>query len=300
MSFSGEVKKELVGIVPEARHCQIAEIAAFADTLEGEHGTGDGNGCFAFRTERSGIDGLLFTLFQRAFNMGINAFRETEPSAKGRHFVTIRTADPVRSSKARKAISHSSVLKLECCRRSYLRGAFLACGSVSDPEKSYHLEFSVHGAEAAEKIRQVLKREGFDARIVSRKKDCVVYLKEGDQIVELLGEMGASVSFLNLESVRVMKQMRGDVNRKVNCETANLDRTVNSAVKQIEDIRLIRDKRGFGDLTPALREMAEVRLEHPDASLSELGNWLDPKIGKSGVNHRLRKLSAYAEKLRLE
>lgn len=212
--------------------------------------------------------------------------------------IAVHSEDPERAGDARKAISHSSILRLDCCRRAFLRGAFLAAGSVSDPAKSYHLEFVCKSRDAAEKLKRLLIKEGFDAKIVVRKKDQVVYLKEGDEIIDLLGMMGAGISFLNAENVRVLKEMRGTVNRKVNCETANLSRTAASAVRQMEDINYIRVRRGFGDLTPALRQMAEVRLANPDASLAELGAMLDPKIGKSGVNHRLRKLSAIAEDLR--
>ena len=137
-----------------------------------------------------------------------------------------------------------------------------------------------------------------DAKIVMRKKHYVVYVKEGSQIVELLGLTGAHVSLMQLENVRIVKEMRNSVNRKVNYETANLNKTVSAAVRQVEDIRFIQRTTGLQDLSESLGEMARLRLEHPDASLKELGNMLVPPVGKSGVNHRLRKLSLIAEKLR--
>ena len=133
---------------------------------------------------------------------------------------------------------------------------------------------------------------------MSRKKHEVVYVKEGAQIVELLGIMGAGVSLMNLENVRILKEMRNSVNRQVNCETANLSKTVSAAVRQVEDIRYIQRTIGFQELNEGLAEMAVLRLEHPEASLKELGDLLTPPVGKSGVNHRLRKLSLIAEKLR--
>jgi hypothetical protein len=134
-----------------------------------------------------------------------------------------------------------------------------------------------------------------DAKIVERKERYVVYLKEGSQIVDMLNVMEAYVSLMNLENVRILKEMRNSVNRKVNCETANISKTVNAAVKQIEDITKIRDTIGLDELPPHLKEMALLRLEYPDAPLKELGNYLDPPVGKSGVNHRLRRLSEIAD-----
>ncbi len=276
MSFSSEVKSELKTIVPESRHCQIAELAAFRDLLR-----------VAERAVE--LNDLLFTLYKRAFNIGVDV-----------HTNGKRTLDEALfgNEDVKAALTHGSVLRLDCCRRAYLRGAFLAAGSVSSPEKAYHLEILAPTEEKAEKIRSVMLKEGLDSRIVLRKKDYVVYLKEADQIVTLLGAMGANISFLNLESIRVMKDMRGRVNRSVNCETANLDRVINSAVRQCEDIRLIAEVKGLTTLSPTLREMAELRLRYPEASFSELGKMTEPRIGKSGVHHRLRKLGAIAQELR--
>ena len=137
-----------------------------------------------------------------------------------------------------------------------------------------------------------------DARIVMRKKSYVVYIKEGAQIVEILGIMEAGKALMDLENIRILKEMRNSVNRKVNCETANIHKTVNAAVKQIDDIRLIEEKRGLGSLNPGLEQIARLRLEFPEATLKELGEMLSPTVGKSGVNDRLRKLSVLAEELR--
>ena len=139
---------------------------------------------------------------------------------------------------------------------------------------------------------------GVDAKIVQRKKHFVVYLKEGSQIVDILNVMGAHVSLMELENVRILKEMRNSVNRKVNCETANIHKTVSAAVRQIEDIRYIQQKIGFEQLSEGLAEIARLRLEQPEATLKELGMMLSAPVGKSGVNHRLRKLSDIAEKLR--
>lgn len=193
---------------------------------------------------------------------------------------------------------HNRLLKQNCCRRAFIRGAFLAAGSVSDPEKSYHFELVSVSKEKAVQLQQILLLFQIDARIVLRKRHYVVYVKEGSQIVALLGLMGAHVSLMQLENVRIVKEMRNSVNRKVNCETANLNKTVSAAVRQVEDIRYIESRVGLYQLADSLEETARLRLEHPDASLKELGDMMSPKVGKSGVNHRLRKLSLMAEQLR--
>ena len=141
---------------------------------------------------------------------------------------------------------------------------------------------------------------GVEAKIVLRKKYFVVYIKEGSQIVDILNVMEAPVALMELENIRILKEMRGSVNRQVNCETANINKTVSAAVKQMEDIIYIRDTAGFDSLPDNLREIAELRLARPEATLKELGEALDPPVGKSGVNHRLRKLGNMAERLRQE
>ena len=299
MSFSGEVKEELAGIIPGARHCQIAELAAFmtfAGMPPSETGRREE---MRLRTANAGTARKLFTLFQKAFKIDVSVCRGSE-NVPGRHGITVRFPDPEDAGRVLKAAGHGGTLKLECCRRSFLRGAFLSAGSVSDPEKSYHLEIVCPSHETAELLLDIMRRMGYDARSVTRKKDHVVYLKDGDQIVRLLGEMGASISFLNIESVRVMKEMRGTVNRQVNCETANLNKTIVSAVRQAEEIRYLRDHGGFGSLSEPLRQIAALRLEYPEASYAELGALADPPVGKSGVNHRLRKICTMARDLRLK
>ena len=190
------------------------------------------------------------------------------------------------------------VIQETCCKRAFIRGAFLASGSMSDPEKSYHFEIVCATREKAEQIQKIMKCFELDGKIVLRKKSFVVYLKEGSQIVDLLNVMEAYVSLMEFENVRILKDMRNTVNRKVNCETANINKTVSAAVKQIDDIRYIQETKGLDKLPEGLKDMALTRLTYPEASLKELGSLLTPPVGKSGVNHRLRKLSEMAEELR--
>lgn len=194
---------------------------------------------------------------------------------------------------------NEDILERRCCKRAFLREVFLIAGTMSDPEKSYHFELTCPSGKKAEFIRDLINQfEGMDAKIVPRGRSYVTYLKGSDQIVDMLGIMEASLSYMELENVRIMKSVRNSVNRRTNCETANIGKTVSASRKQAEDIGLIRDRIGFKDLQEGLAQMAEVRMQHPDAALAELGQYLDPPIGKSGVNHRLRKLSEIADQLR--
>ena len=194
---------------------------------------------------------------------------------------------------------NSLLIKNSCCARAFLRGVFLCAGSMSDPEKSYHLEFVCNSPEQAEQLKDIIQEFQIEAKVIKRKKYYIVYLKEGSGIVDLLNVMGAHVSLMNLENLRIVKEMRNSINRRVNCEAANITKTVNAASKQIEDILLIQKQYGFENLPDNLRQMAEIRLEYPEAPLKELGEYLEPPVGKSGVNHRLRKLSEIAEHMRL-
>jgi len=191
----------------------------------------------------------------------------------------------------------ASLVKRQCCLRAYLRGVFLGCGSVSNPETSYHLELVLSSEAYAQAMVNLLQRVGLQARINKRKQMQVVYLKEAEQIASLLRLIGAHGALLRLEDVRAMKDVRNQVNRLVNCDTANLEKAVSTGLRQVHTIQYIIAKAGSDHLPASLRQVAELRLEYPEASLKELGNLLDPKLGKSGVNHRLRRLAEIAEQL---
>lgn len=181
--------------------------------------------------------------------------------------------------------------------RYVLRDAFLSSGTMSDPGKSYHFEIICESRSEAESYAGIMRNFSLDAKVTERKAHFVVYLKESDEIADMLRILGASRSLMEYENIRILKEMRSSVNRRVNCETANINKTVDAAMKQLRDIRLIEEKMGLSELPASLREMAEIRKLHPDASLTELGEFFQPPIGKSGVNHRLRKLSQIAEDL---
>lgn len=288
MSFSGEVKEELARNISPARHCQIAELAAILSFC-GQYGRdADGNYTLGFQTENAAVVRKGFTLLKKTYNIDTDV-PLTEERMQGLLQKTGNPEEPV----------SALLVKNACCQRAFLRGAFLSIGSMSDPAKGYHLEFDCSDAAKAKQLQQLIAGFDIESRIILRKKYHVVYLKEGSGIVDLLNVCGAPVSLMNLENLRILKEMRNSVNRRVNCETANIAKTVNAAARQVEDIEYLKLHYGFQNLSDSLREMAEIRLENPDAPLKELGELFQPPIGKSGVNHRLRKLSELAEKIRM-
>ncbi len=286
MSFSREVKEELAGHISPARHCQIAELSALF-SMCGQFGRNQDGYYIGFQTENEAVLKKSFTLLKKAFNIEADAMLRKEQMQE--LYDEFGDLDkPV----------NQLLIKNSCCQRAFIRGSFLAAGSMSDPSKGYHLEFVCTSMEKAGQLQRVIQEFNIDAKIVIRKKYYVVYLKEGSGIVDILNVMEAHVALMKLENLRILKEMRNSINRQVNCEAANITKTVNAATRQIEDIELIKEQYGFQKLPEPLRQMAEVRLEHPDAPLKELGEYLDPPVGKSGVNHRLRKLSELADRIR--
>ena len=287
MSFSAEVKEELAKHISPARHCQMAELSAMLH-YAGQYGLmEDGTLTIGFQSENEAVLRKGFTLLKKAYNI------DTVIGVKGQ-----KKADLLAIMGDLSEPADTSLLKQACCRRAFIRGAFLSCGSISDPTKGYHLEFVCNNRTQAEQLQEIIGQFDIEAKIVCRKKYFVVYVKEGAGIVELLNIMEAHVALMNLENLRILKEMRNSINRRVNCEAANIQKTVQASTRQVEDIIYLRDYYGFSRLPDNLREMAEVRLAYPEAALKELGEYLSPPVGKSGVNHRLRKLSELAEKLR--
>ena len=192
----------------------------------------------------------------------------------------------------------AELLKRSCCRRNYLKDLFLCCGSVSNPRTEYHLEWSCTESAQASQLQEILLSFGKEAKVTLRKKSIVVYFKDSTDIVDLLNLMGATVSMMEMENQRILKDLRNSVNRRVNCETANIGKTVSASRKQINDILFLEKAGILKTLPESLRKMAELRTRYPDTPLRELGDLAVPPIGKSGVNHRLRRLSEIAQKYR--
>ncbi len=311
MSFSGEVKEELSRLIPEARHCQLAELAAITGMCGSVCISASGRWSLKFHTENISVARKCFTLLQKTFNIcsGVSV-RLHKGGKNGTQIYTLLVRDHESVKNILRALklldeegevaeqvspANQLLVQKSCCRRAFIRGAFLASGSISNPERSYHFEIACTSQERARQLGALIHAFGPDAKIVQRKKYFIVYIKEGAQIVDMLNIMGAHVSLMNLENIRIIRDMRNTVNRKVNCEAANINKTVGAAVRQMEDIRYLMEHRDVETLPEGLADIALLRLAHPDASLKELGEMLVPPIGKSGVNHRLRKLSRLAE-----
>lgn len=290
MSFSADVKEELEGVLPGARHCQLAELAAIIHFGCSISVSESDQELIEIQSENDFVRRKYFTLSKKTFIISNCSVKKV--------LQAVKLLDENGSLGCLSDEVSSLLIKNSCCKRAFLRGAFLCLGSMSDPRKGYHLEFACEHEIHAQQIRQAIGSFDLEARIVKRKKYYVVYLKEGAGIVDLLNVMGAHKSLLKLENLRIEKEMRNSINRQVNCEAANITKTVQAARKQIEDIKLIEKYYGLSNLPEPLRQMAEVRLLYEESPLQELGQYLNPPVGKSGVNHRLRKLSEMAEKIR--
>ena len=312
LTFSGKVKEELSRIWKDSKHCQIAEIAAILSMCGKVSIDSRERYSVKVRTENVSVARKYFTLLKKAFNIDTETFvSQNKSTGKITYTVIVK-----RHEEAMKILQESQLIDengevceefspdkneivyKSCCKRAFLRGAFLASGSMSHPEKSYHIEFVCAIQKKAGQIRALINSFGLEAKVILRKNSYVVYLKEGAQIVDLLNIMEASVALMEMENVRILKEMRNSVNRQVNCETANINKTVSASMKQVADIQYIQDAIGLNELPENLREIAKIRMAYPNASLKELGDLLTEPLGKSGVNHRLRKLGEIAEELR--
>ncbi|MCI7062758.1 MAG: DNA-binding protein WhiA [Lachnospiraceae bacterium] len=315
MSFSGDIKKELLRQLPAARHCQIAELAALFDLVGRVRQDESGSEYLEIHTENLTVARKSYMLLISVFHDPVEVLVRNH-NIRGNireYYIIVRNRQTIISMlKALKMMDEQGRIAVDClghqhrliqntcCKRAFLRGVFLAAGSLSDPEKAYHLEFALFSEQFASFIKDILAFFELEAKIVRRKRYFVVYIKEGSQIVDFLNVVEAHIALMEFENVRIVKEVRNSVNRQVNCETANIGKTVAAAAKQIEDIEFIECNMGLRKLARGLREIAELRLEYPDASLQELGKMLDPPIGKSGVNHRLRKLGIIANELKEE
>jgi DNA-binding protein WhiA len=313
MSFSSITKGELARIYSSDACCQLAELAALIRMSGTLQLAGAKKLNLNIVTENPAIARKAFKLIKELFGIHTEVLVRRNPRLKkNNHYLIVVTYQAggnsilssvgiLREEAEAFDITYDipkNIIEKRCCKRAFLRGAFLGGGSVSDPEKTYHLEFVTNSIEHSEVLQELINEFELTAKIIQRKGSYVVYIKEGDQVVDLLNIIGAHNALLDLENVRIIKQMRNDINRIVNCETANLSKTVNASLRQIENIERIKKTVGLHKLPKNLSEIAEIRLNFQDANLKELGQMLNPPIGKSGVNHRLRKIEEFAEKLK--
>ena len=312
MSFSSKVKGEICRYTDISYEEALSEISAIMK-VSGTIAFSGRKISFKITTENPASARLMFTILKDYFNIHSKLMVKKSNSLKKNNIYMVLITEEMG---VKKLLEDTGILREidgilsldysidkdlvvnEENAKAYIRGAFIGGGSISNPEKTYHLEFVTHSLEYAEDLCKLINRFGLNSKVIQRKSSYIVYIKEGEQIVDLLNIIGAHSSLLELENIRIMKEMRNNVNRLVNCETANLSKTVNAAVRQVESIKLIQTRIGLPRLPKNLREVAELRLSYPDESLKELGEMLVPPVGKSGVNHRLRKIEKIAEELR--
>lgn len=262
------------------------------------------------QTENAAIARRIYTLLKKQYEISVELLVRKKMRLKKNNVYIVRLIERAKDILEDlnildegftfyKNISENLVKK-KCCKRSYIRGAFLAGGSVNNPEtSSYHLEIFSQYKEHNDSLCELMNTFELNSKTLERKKGFITYLKEAEKITEFLNIIGAHQALLRFEDVRIVRDMRNSVNRLVNCETANLNKTIGAALRQVENIRYIDDKIGLDALPDKLREIARLRVEYQDVTLKELGEMVSSgTISKSGINHRLRKLDEIAEQLR--
>ncbi|WP_188454101.1 DNA-binding protein WhiA [Virgibacillus oceani] len=308
MSFASEIKKELTSV--QLDDCCIrAELAALI-RMNGAISVSKQEYLLDVQTENAAIARRIYTLIKTLYSFPVELLVRKKMKLKKNNVYIVRMKEDVRILLSNLDILQEpytfdrtiseQYLKKSCCKKSYLRGAFLAGGSVNNPEtSSYHLEISNFYQEHNDSLCDLLNSFNLRARKLERKNGYITYIKEAEKITEFLNIIGAHNALFKFEDVRIVRDMRNSVNRLVNCETANLNKTIGAAFRQIENINLIDKTVGLDVLPEKLREIAVLRVQHQDVSLKELGELVSSgKISKSGVNHRLKKIDEYADKLR--
>ena len=309
MSFSSEIKDEIIRLNDEKRCCRKAEIAGILRTglmLKKYRESSS----LIFITEHASLSRYIFTNIKSQIKAGPNIFGEKTTRFKKHvvyrlNFNKMLNMDDLNlflqsigvqvNLNEGRIVYNNYEISERCCMRAYIRGGFLAVGSITSPEKAYHLELSFTDKNIALEYMEFMKEFDLKPKHLSRKGYEIVYLKEGQDIVDFLNVIGAHQGLMEMENIRILKDMRNQVNRIVNCETANLGKIVNASLKQVDFIKHLDNTTGIENLPAGLKEIARLRLEFPEASLTELGNMLTPPLGKSGVNHRLRKLEKIAK-----
>lgn len=309
MSFSRSTKNELSRITVDKFCCQLAELSGlvrFGGTIQLRSGQ---QIAVNIVTENAAVARRIFRLLKKVFGIPVDiAVRRKTRLRKNNSYVvrippranvteTLTELKILNPDKTLQLSLDTELVQKKCCRRSFLRGAFLGAGSLSNPGKTNHLEIVTENKAQAEELKDLINSFQLQAKTIQRKNNWLVYLKDGEEIIDFLGLIKAHSALLNYENVRIVKDMRNNVNRIVNCETANLTKMVNASIRQVEAINLIKEKVGLDYLSPGLQELAEVRLQYPEKSLKELGQSLDRPISKSGVNHRMRRIEEIAREL---
>jgi DNA-binding protein WhiA len=308
LSFASQTKKELTNI--EINDCCAkAELAALI-RMNGSISFSNKKVVLDVQTENAAIARRIYVLLKRKFFVDVELLVRKKMRLKKNNVYIVRLMENGKHVLEELTILSENfspihmiskkIVKSKCCKRSYLRGAFLAGGSVNNPEtSSYHLEIFSLYEDHNSSLCELMNTFHLNAKALERKKGFICYLKEGEKITEFLNVIGAHKALMHFEDVRIVRDMRNSVNRLVNCETANLNKTIGAALRQVENIRFIQETAGLQILPAKLREIAELRVTHQDLPLKELGEMVTgTKISKSGINHRLRKIDEIANKLR--
>ena len=307
MSYASQVKKELTGLKVHKDNAK-AELMALI-RMNGSIGIANQQMVLSVQTESPAIARRIYSLLKDFFQVESDIVVRRKMKLKKNNTYVVRLRYHVQSLLTELGILDGfhimervpmELLKDDLMIQSYLRGAFLAGGSVNNPETSrYHLEIYSLYEEHNEMIAKMINHFQLNARTTARRSGYIVYLKEAEKIADFLQLIGATNSMLEFENIRIVRDMRNSVNRLVNCENANMDKVANAANRQVENIQFIDRHVGLNNIPEKLREIALTRLSHPEVSLKELGELVPGgPISKSGVNHRLRKLNAYADKIR--
>ena len=302
MSFSMDTKNELAHIVPEKKCCMLSEIAGFIRMCGSIRLAGGGKFRIITMTENPAVARHYKKMIKGYF--GVDTELEVGAGntlTKGRaYFLTIgpqelseqilRETGILMVKEGMNYISdgiYDGLIRTKCCRKAYLRGLFLAGGTITDPEKAYHIEFSCASQNLAADVRKLINSfVDLHAKISPRKKNYAVYVKEAEQIIDILAIMGAHSQIFSFEDVRITKEIRNKANRINNCDNANIDKTLQAAEKQLAWIRKIQEKKGLRFLPDKLYDAAVLRLDNPEATLQELADMMDPPMKKSGINLR--------------
>lgn len=306
MSFSNDVKNELSRIETNDACCDKAELLGLL-RMSGAIIIRGSNVGIHFSTENAALARRVLQLLKSNYQVQTEVVITRSRRLKKNNRYQVRVIPAPQVSKALTELQLLSVesdlknplLNNHCCKRTFLRGAFLGGGSISRPSSDYHLEMVTGNEDFAHSIIKVMHSFSLKAKLTDRKNDFIVYLKDGESITKFLSVIGAHNSMMDFENVRIVKEMRNNVNRVVNCETANLNKVVRAAVRQINCIKYIEQHLGLNQLPQALQDTARLRLEYPDASLNELVEY-SGGIGKSGINHRLKKLQEMAVGMGME
>lgn len=296
MSFSSNVKEELIKHIPKARHCQMAELSAIFTFCGNFVQRNDEKRLIFLSIENDLVANKCFTLLKKAFTIYKDE-RRCDAIIFDEISGNIAIADPDLSEHIYTALTQPTIVKNSCCKRAFLRGAYLAGGSISDPEKSYHMEIVCKDEKTAAQVLECFSTFDVDAKTVIRSKYHVVYIKDSAQIVQALNVIEAPVALMELENTIIYKGVVNSVNRVKNCDIANINKTLSASQSTISDIEKLKKSGEYDNIPSNLREIADLRLEYPEVSLKELGELMDPPLSKSGVNHRLRKISELAKSL---